>query len=424
MTVKEFWDKVDSIDVDSREDGRYTEDEMYDIGCSFITMNNSEKREIGGWDKLVEILQPLDRNGEVMKKGDTFRQWIKGKRYAKDEMIHNEHLLSGTTIGDLSFEEFESKTEEIKQNLYKQQVKTRDTMNAYRRTLRDEARIETMKDLMVESIKSLKDLPDVEYIGDESDTYAEGVMLISDMHIGMKIDNFANKYDNQIAEQRLMKYVQETISLCQDNHVQRLNVCNLSDSIDGNIHLTNRIEDEEDVVDQIMIASELLARAMIKLQEAAPEVVYRSVTDNHSRVTPNYKEHIEKESFCRLIDFYLEARLKDTNIVFAHDNLDVDISMFELMNGKVMICSHGHRDNINTIVQGYIGATRRFVDYICVGHYHESKMKSFQGSKVFVNGSICGNSPYGISKRLFGEPEQTLLIFTGNTLSQHIVNLR
>ena len=48
MTVKEFWDKVDSIDVDSREDGRYTEDEMYDIGCSFITMNNSEKREIGG----------------------------------------------------------------------------------------------------------------------------------------------------------------------------------------------------------------------------------------------------------------------------------------------------------------------------------------------------------------------------------------
>jgi len=426
MTVKEFWDLVDAIDVDSREDGKYTEDEMYMIGNAFIEMDNSQKREVGGWDKLVEVLHPLDRDGEVMVKGDTFRQWIKNRRYQKDEMIHNDNMLSGQNIHDISFSEFQEKTEELKRNLYKQQVKTRDVMNSYRRTLRDEARIEEIKSMIEGAISKLPELNIEPFsYGDESegDGETEAVMLISDMHIGMQIDNFANKYNNEIAKKRLDKYVRDTIKICKDNHVQRLNVMNLNDLIDGMIHVTGRIEQESDVVDQVIIAAEYIAQALEALQEAAPEVIYRGVTDNHSRVNVDYKEHIEKESFCKFIDFYLEARLKGSKVVFAHDNLDVDISMFELLNGKTMICAHGHRDNLNTILQGYIGATRKFIDYICVGHYHESKMKTFQGAKVFVNGSICGSSTYSISKRLFGDPEQTLLIFSGNNLAQYVIGL-
>ena len=113
-----------------------------------------------------------------------------------------------------------------------------------------------------------------------------------------------------------------------------------------------------------------------------------------------------------MIDFYLEARLKDTSIQIVHDNLDVDLGMFELLNGKKMMFAHGHRENINTIIQGMLGATRQYVDYVCVGHYHESKMKSFQGAKVFVNSSICGSDSYAQSKRLYGVAEQTLLIFS------------
>ena len=424
MTKKEFWEKIDAIDVDSRDDGRYTDEEMYEIGCAFIELTNSEKREIGGWDKIVEILKPLGRDGEPMKKGDTFREWIKSRRYAREDMIHNNQMLSGKNIDDISFAEFEEKTEELKRDLYKQQVKTRDTFNTYRRTLRDEARIENIKDIISESIKDLKDLPAIGYEFPVDINGSEAVMLISDMHIGMEIDNFANKYNTEIARKRVSAYVDETIKLCRNNNVKRLNVCNLSDSIHGIIHVTGRIEETTDVIEQVMLASEILADALVRLQDAAPEVIYRSVTDNHARVMPDFKQHIEKENFSRLIDFYLEARLKDTNIVFACDNLDYDISMFQLMNGKTVICSHGHRDNVNTAVQSYVGATRQFVDYICMGHYHESKMKSFQGSKVFINGSICGNDSYATGKRLFGDPEQTLLIFDGMTLSQHIVNLK
>lgn len=423
MTVTEFWKKVDAIDVDSREDGRYTDDEMYEIGCAFKELNNAEKREIGGWDKLVEILKPLDKDGNVMTKGDTFRQWIKNRCYAKDEMVHNEHMLSGKTIDGISFAEFAEKTEELKTGLYKQQVKTRDVLNSYRRTLRDEARIDFLHELIKESAGELKDLPEIIVPESSSDGEVEAVMLLSDLHIGMDVDNFYNKYNSDIARKRLQKYVSDVISMCKLRGVTRLNILNLGDMIDGNLRVTSRIEDSEDLISQIMKASEFLAEALNRLQEAAPEVIYRSCSDNHSRVTPNFKENIEKENFFRLIDFYLEARLASTNIQFAKDNLDVDLGFFELLNGKKMVFAHGHRDNVNSAIQNALGATRQYVDYVCVGHYHEAKMKSFQGAKVLVNGSICGSDNYAQSKRLYGNAEQTLLIFEGNNLSVDYINL-
>ncbi len=425
MTIKEFWERIDRIDLDSRDTGMYTEDEIFAIGCSFINLTNSQKRQIGGWDKLVKVLKPLGQNGKVMKSGEQLRGWIKSKRYEINAVPKNIQLLSGKTIENITYEEFEEEVNKQKRELYKQQVKTRDERNSYRRTIRDEARIDSLKDCIKDTVYKLASLPKFEntYEDSNADENVEAIMLISDLHIGMEIDNFFNKYNVEIAKKRLEKYVDETIKYCNKYNVSRLNVCNLGDLIHGLIHVSSRIEEQEDVIEQVMTAAELLANALNKLSSSVKEVVYRSVTDNHSRAIADYKQHIEKENFSRIIDFYLKARLENKNVVFANDNLDWDISLISLKNGKKMICSHGHRDNINTIVQGYIGATREFIEYVCVAHFHESKMKSFQGAKVFVNGCICGADSYAQSKRLYGNPEQSLLIFEGDNLIVNYIDL-
>lgn len=417
MIKQEFLDYVASYE---KNPGEYSEDEIYSICVKFCEDIPLGERS---WDELQGLLGTIGRNG-LPRKGEALRTHFKKMRYDKGEVIHNEKMLSGQTVGDLTFPEFEEKVVGLKRDLYIQEIKTRDEHNSYRRTLRDEARIDKMKTLISESIEKIGQIEPVEYVDEGTSDEVEAVMLMSDMHIGMQIDNFANHYNTEIARKRMMAYVDEVIRICKEGNVSRLNVCNLNDMIHGLIHVTARIEEEEDVIDQIMLAAEIISEALNKLQEAAPEVIYRSVTDNHSRAIASYKEHIEKENLARLIDFYVEARLKDTDIVFAKDNLDWDISMFKLLNGKVMVCSHGHRDSINTILQGYMGATRQYIDYVCVGHYHESKMKSFQGAKVFVNGSLCGVDSFAQSKRLFSDPEQTLLVFRGNTLSQHLINLK
>lgn len=422
MTVNEFWNLIDAIDIDSREDGRYTDDEMYQIGSAFIEMNNSQKREIGGWDKLVEVLHPLDKNGDVMAKGDTFRQWIKNRRYSRDEMIHNDKMISGQNINSISFKEFQAKTEEIKQSLYKQQVKTRDTLNAYRRVLREEARLEDFKDLMKTCVVDINKLPPVEYEG-EFDEEREAVLLLSDFHIGVEIDNFYNKYNVDIARRRVNKVVTDTIKYCQNNEVAILHVIGLGDFCQGLIHTSARLEQEMDVIQQIMLASEILADALNQLQAAAPVVKYYSVTDNHTRAVASLSESIESENYGKLITFYLKARLENTDIQFMDNMLDQEIGIIEFNNGKTGVFVHGHHDNINTMFQNMSAFVGRMIDYAFVGHYHCEKMKTYNNFKVFVNGALCGLDQYAFSKRLFGRPSQTLLIFDGTNIINHSLDL-
>ena len=423
MTEQEFWDKVDSINVDEREDGRYTEDEIYEIGCAFISLDGSTKRSIGGWDKLLEILKPLDKNGNIMTKAENLRCWVKSRRYANDEIVHNDRLISGQTIDGLTFKEFEEKAEEIKQNLYKQQVKTRDTMNSYRRVLREEARLEDFKDIMKECAKAQRDLTLIKYEGNESACKNEAILLFSDLHIGVQIDNFYNKYNVEIAKKRVGAIVSKTIKFCKLHNVRRLNILDLGDAVMGCIHTNARLEQEIDVIEQIMTASEIIANAVNQLQEAAPEVTYRSCTDNHSRMMPNLSESIEAEQYSKLITFYVKAKLENTNVIFPDDNLDQEIGLFELMNGDLVGFAHGHHDQPNQSFQIYSGMTQKFIKYICLGHYHQKKVKSFMGAKVVVNGCIDGVDQYAFSKRLFGKPEQTLMIFDGQDMIDINLNL-
>lgn len=299
----------------------------------------------------------------------------------------------------------------------------RDLLTACRRKERSLGRYSEMMDCITEAAKGLKPFPHVSFTGKTGDTPSEAVMLISDLHIGADCDNFYNKYNCDIAYRRLMHYVNSTIAYCHENKVQKLNVINLGDLVNGIIHTSSRIESTMDVADEVIKASEMMATALSALRKAAPEVCYRSCLDNHSRIIANLDEAVANESFVRIIDWYLKERLKNTSIIFKDDNLDNGIGRFSLLNGKTVMFAHGHQDNINQAFQHFVGATRHFVEYIVLGHYHCPKVKDYQGTKVIVNGSVVGTEDYALSKRLFTSPSQTLLIFKGNDLLSFIVDL-
>lgn len=409
MTKKDFMNFLDHY---NKEAGEFTDDELYEIGCKYKELPTSQKR----WNELVEVLG-------VDKTGEQFRIWIKDKQYADETIKHNEQLISDQTIDSINFEEFEEQTNKIKQDLYIQAVKTRDERNAFRRTLRDEARIQEIKDMMVEAIKELKKLPAIKKAPRFKGT-KEAVLLVSDLHIGAVVDSFYNKYNTDIARKRMQRVIDSTLEYCKANNVARLHVLNLGDLVSGNIHLTGRIENEHDVISQTMIASEIMADALNQLQAAAPEVYYRSCSDNHGRVTANVKEHIEVENFGRLIDFYLKARLHDSDIIWGEDNLDVDIGMFQLLNGKHLAFVHGHRDkDFTRSIMGISSATDTKIDYLCLGHYHSTGLKTIQGTTVFINASIMGADSYASSVRLYGPAAQTLLIFDGDNTFNININL-
>lgn len=416
MTKEEFIKYLDSFNKDS---GEFTEDELYEIGCKFKNeLPLSEK----DWSWLVEKLGPVNAKGEP-KSGETFRIWIKSRQYQKGEIKKNEQLLSGQTINDLTFEEFEDKTEEIKQSLYKQQVKTRDSLNAYRRVLREEARLEDFKELLKSAVTDITKLPEVHYSGEDRENGAEGVLMLSDIHIGVAIKNYFNNYNVDICRARLDKVLQDTIRYCQAENVKRLYVLLLGDTCQGLIHTSARLEQQIFVTQQIMTISEILADFFNKLQVAAPEIIICTCTDNHCRMMPDLHESVEAENYGLLIPFYLKPRLANTNIKFKEDNLDQELGLIEFENGKVGVFMHGHHDNVNTIFQNMVAYTHRVIDYGFIGHYHCEKMKTFNIFKLFINSSLVGMDQYAFSRRLFSKPAQSLIIFDGDNIINHSINL-
>ena len=407
ITKKEFDEFLNGFD---KEPGEYTDQEMYEIGMKYKSLPTSEKR----WNELVAVLGAKDKDGN-QKSGETFRIWLKDKQIAAGTLEKNPKVLSGKTVDELEFNDFKEETDAIKRDLYIQQTKTKDAWNAYRRTLRDEARIESMKESIREAVSELKELPKAEYEG-KTQADNEAILMFSDLHIGAQVDDFYNTYNVSEARRRVDKLVKDTIALCKRNDVEKLNFLNLGDAIHGIIHVTARLEEELDVIQQVMIASEIIADALNELQEAAPEVIYRSCTDNHARVIADLKQHIEKENFGKLIDFYLKERLKGTKIRFEDSPLNEEIGMFELMNGKTVVFSHGHHDSVNQSLQSMVGATHKYIDYVLMGHYHSPKQKVFEGCNVIVNSSIIGPEQYAFSKRLFGKASQKLLVFEGDNL--------
>lgn len=411
MTVREFYEYLSSY---GKQPGTYTKDEVYEIGKKY--------REVEGkkcWEDLSNELGWT--NGENLRCFVKNRLAKEGKLIPRLTPTQALEFAKATTLQEKAEDELDIKMRE----LYKQQQKYRDVMNSYRRSMRDEARIETMHDLMVEAMQSLDTLPKVAHPSciDFSTYDKEAVVLFSDLHIGVECDNFYNKYNKEIAVQRVSKLLKEVTDYCKLFKIKRLNILNLGDCIHGIIHTNARIEQEMDVVSQVIEASEIIAQFLNGLQEVAPEVVYRSCVDNHSRVVADHNQHLEKENFYKLIDWYLQERLKGSKIIFKNDNLDIGLGKFTLLNGKKIMFSHGHQDNINSIFQNWTGATQEYIDYLCIGHYHCEKTKSFQNSRVIVNGSIVGTEQYALSKRLFSKPSQTMLVFDDNNTIHISVNL-
>ena len=306
------------------------------------------------------------------------------------------------------------------ETLYKQQTKTRDVLNEYRRNMREEARIEELKKSIQDAARTVETYVSIpmSICFDTKNPSSDAVLMLSDWHIGALVDNFYNKYNHHIAEYELDELVKQVVFYCNTLNVSRLNVINMGDLIHGGIHANARIEQEFDVVTQVEVAGQLLYKVLAGLEQAAPVITYRSCSDNHSRLMPNKSEHIEKENFGRLIDWWVEAKLEQGHhsIIVERDNLDFGLGKFDLLNGKKIAFAHGHEDNINQVYQNFTGATREFIDYALLAHYHNPKEKSFQDCKVIVNGSLVGTEQYALSKRLFSSPTQKLLILKGEDL--------
>ena len=315
MTTTEFEAYILSF---NKMAGDYTDDEIFAIGVAHKSLPHTEKN----WTKLSERLG-------LGKSGEALRNWIKYHQIENNTLIQNEKIITNKVIDETLMNDVSHTLDEKARLLYVQQTKTRDTLNYYRRLMRDEARVDLMKQGLIDAVSQLDKLPIVNMPKNaSSDKKKEAILMLSDMHMGVDCHNFYNVYNPEVAVRRVAHLVDRVINYCTINKIDRLTVINMGDMIQGIIHTSARLEVGLDVTEQIIKAAEVIAQALNSLQYCAPEIIYRSVVDNHARAMANKNENIEKENFNKIIDWFIEERLKHTSIKFVKDNLDDGLGKF------------------------------------------------------------------------------------------------
>lgn len=390
-------------------------------------------------DSDTQALLPLENYVKTLveKKNTEGITWAEISRLVskiygvnRDESVYRKkygHLVTPKEPKSVTQEEA-AMTSTVLREMRKERAKIADERtqnNAYIRRL---AREETLKEIAAEAVNKIADKRELkpllpfnpEVITKNIDN--EGILMLSDWHYGLECENYWNKYNLEIARQRISKLRDEVLLHCTNNGVTRLHVLNLADLIAGRIHLTIRLESRIDVITQVMETSEILAELLVNLSGYFP-IDYYSCLDNHSRLEPNKSDSLELESLCRITDWYLKSRLASFDKIHIHDNIfGEDIITFKCKNYSVLGV-HGDKDKPTQIIDSLSRMTQEHFDLICTAHLHHFSCDEKNNTVVVCNGSVLGTDTYAKNYRLSSKPSQNLIIVSDKSVCEAIYRI-
>lgn len=358
-----------------------------------------ENKEAYGIDKFI-IRDLLNKESGTVydesKWRKDFAQYSKWKNYIADKDLDQEIL---------------DKYETIRIESEKEKIRNQDQKREYKKLIRNQARFEKIKDDVFRAILQLEKkkplLPSPSYT--EASENKEGLALWSDWHFGMEIDNFSNKFNKEIFNSRVRELLNKTIEYGKLHNISTLHVANLGDLIGGLIHVSTRVQANEDVVEQTKYVSETLAELLAALANAFPKVKFYNIAGNHGRTQANKNDVGIKENFEYLIPWFLEARLSGFN------NIDIVNEQDGFIIGKIanedVVFVHGHYDRPDQSVTKIPQLTGIIPSFIFSGHIHHHFEKEYGRTTCVVNGSLVGNDDYAMQGRFGSKPSQKFIVF-------------
>ena len=300
--------------------------------------------------------------------------------------------------------------------IQKERERQKDERRAYTNLVKSQARWEQI----IETLEmGLREADTSKFLNNHIVSYEpqeenEAVLVISDTHIGMTINNALNVYNKEVCIKRFDNLLEQTLKHCKVNNVKRLNVVIGGDIIEGNINTSGRVTQNENVVEQIFTASELLSETLVKLSQSIPQIRVWNTNGNHARMNKDTKESLNGESFESIIYEYVKMRVEllkhkekiGWNIKF-NENDYPDIAVIEIENcNKLIVASHGTKDRSS--INQYLNIK---ADYYLMGHVHHSAHEY----GCYTNGCLSGSNEYAQNLRYNNEPVQIMLIFFENS---------
>ena len=360
------------------------------------------------WQEIADFMNVHFRTDETEYR--TEAAYRKPYQYAKMFESNNVLSLKQDPVGDHLREE--------RIALQKERQRLRDERTQYGKYVRDESRFEQrldhLENLICEQSASKHHFIDNDYVY-ESIYRSEMVLLLSDWHIGLEFRNEFGSFNSDIAADRLQELMNAVLRIKERHGCRMITVAALGDMISGAIRQTIQVANRENVIEQIVKASEMLSDFLATLTYAFEKVNFISIAGNHSRLEPSKEKACKDERLDDLIGWYVKAALSKApnfNARMVVDNTITELSVC----GKSFYFAHGDHDVPTQAGISKLAFMLGEIPYaVCIAHRHFPMMTEVNGVKVIQNGSLCGSGDdHTIEMRLSGKASQTILVCNEN----------
>lgn len=363
------------------------------------------------WNSIADLINKEFRTDESEYR--TEAAYRKGYSQAKKYLEAN--VFGSYNNEDSYFKELQVQ----KQSLEKERVKTRDERNELRRMIREEARKESYKDQVLRSISEYQGSP---LLYDKNKQFTgilktDNDLIISctDIHAGIEIDNYFNKFNEEVLRNRFNQYLDKIFEV-QIRHGSENAYVILSELVSGIIHNELRIENNQNLIEQFLSVTNYISQFLSELSYHFNTVNVYICPGNHSRVMARKEESLKGENIDHLVIPFLEAKLQNfKNIKLNENKIEESIAMFSVRNNVVM-ASHGDKDSPNNVVQKFTLLFGIRPSLVYLGHRHTNGLTTVYQTKVVESGTLAGTDNHTLDLRLHSKPSQTISVITNNGL--------
>lgn len=358
------------------------------------------------WEELAPILNAELGIDETEARGESaFRKKYRVMQQAWDD-VFSKSQFSGSQLDEI---------EKQKRELEKAKIKLRDERTDYQKSIREYARRESFIELIQRAfavnVEPFDYKPSSIIDSDE-----DMIVCLSDLHAGIEVQNWWNTYNTNILKNRLHNYLDK---ICNIQELHKCKICNIvlgGDMISGWIHKNLRLQNNENIVEQIKIVVTYIADFIRELQPYFEQINVYSVSGNHSRLSPNKDEQLKGEELDALIPFCLNIKFENNDSINICENSMIDntIGCMTTRSGKMFYLIHGDKDTPKNVVQKLTLMTGTKPDGIIMGHRHHNALDTEHGVKIIQCGCVVGTDDYCVDNRISGEPEQCVFITSKN----------
>ena len=360
--------------------------------------------KIGSWKDITPTLNKQLREDDEYYDESAYRKKYQAAKKFYDEIFSQQ--------GD---EDFKKEQEEILREIKKEKIKLRDERTESNRGIRIEARVEDKLDYFEKIIanqgkidyKPLKPA-ERELIKTKSDN--DLVIMLSDLHIGQTFASAWGRYNLEVAKDRMNQYLNKIIEIKDRHTSENCFVTLQGDMISNSIHKTIAITNRENVIEQVISASEIITAFLAELSKIFNNVTVVSVVGNHSRIDKK-EVALKDERLDTLIEWYAKSKLENFENIEFIEPYDNTFNCFVVRNKHYFVV-HGDYDKFDMAGVAKLSMMAGYFPYcILFGHRHFPATTEINGIKLVQSGSFPGaGDDHTIELRLSGKPSQTVLV--------------